>query len=122
MVQYLVWHFFDVTRGILKGWKNYLRFIFNFFSLGALLKTLFAPWHQQQWSYGKGFSFARYAEVAISNAFSRIIGAIIRIFVIIFGIIMEILVFVFGGIIFLCWLFLPVILIIGFIFSIKILF
>jgi hypothetical protein len=122
VIQYLVWHFFDVPKEIAKIWKNYLCFGFNLFSIGALLKTLFAPWHQYQWSYGRGFSFSRYAEVFISNAFSRFIGAFIRTILIIIGIAFEIIIFFLGGILFLSWLFLPAFLAGAFIFSIKLLF
>ena len=120
--QYLVWHFFDMPKELGKAWKNYLRSYFNFFSTALLLKTLFAPWHGLLWSYGRGFSFTRYAETIISNAFSRIIGAFIRIILIIFGIVAEIFIFFLGAIIFFSWLFLPAILLCGLIFGIKLLF
>jgi len=120
--QYFVWHFFDVPKELGKAWKNYLRSYFNFFSTGSLLKTLLTPWHGLMWSYGRGFSFTRYAETIISNGFSRIIGAIIRIFLIIFGFVVEVFIFILGGIVFFTWLFLPVLLVVGFVFSIKLLF
>jgi hypothetical protein len=120
--QYLVWHFFDMPKELGKAWKNYLRSYFNFFSTGSLLKTLLTPWHGLMWSYGMGFSFTRYAETIISNGFSRIIGAIIRIFLIIFGFVVEVFIFILGGIVFFTWLFLPVLLVVGFVFSIKLLF
>jgi hypothetical protein len=120
--QYLVWHFFDMPKELGKAWKNYLRSYFNFFSTGSLLKTLLTPWHGLMWSYGRGFSFTRYAETIISNGFSRIIGAIIRIFLIIFGFVVEVFIFILGGIVFFTWLFLPVLLVVGFVFSIKLLF
>lgn len=120
--QYFIWHFFDVPKELGKVWKNYLRSYFNFFSIGSLLKTLFAPWHGMQWSYGRGFSVTRYAEIIISNGFSRIIGGVIRIFLIIFGLVAEIFVFFLGAIIFFGWLLLPVILIFSLIIGIKLLF
>ncbi|MEA3452806.1 MAG: hypothetical protein U9Q96_00520 [Patescibacteria group bacterium] len=120
--QYLVWHFFDVPKELGKVWKDYLRSYFNFFSTGSLLKTLFAPWHGMLWSYGRGFSFTRYAETIISNGFSRIIGAIIRVFLIVFGLVVETFVFFLGAIIFFAWLLLPLILVINFAIGIKLLF
>jgi len=120
--QYFIWHFFDVPKELGKVWKNYLRSYFNFFSTGSLLKTLFAPWHGMLWSYGRGFSPTRYLETIISNGFSRIIGAMIRIFLIIFGLVAEIFIFFLGAIIFFGWLFLPIILILSFTIGIKLLF
>jgi hypothetical protein len=120
--QYFVWHFFDVPKELGKAWKNYLRSYFNFFSTGSLLKTLFNPWHGMVWSYGRGFSFTRYAQTIISNGFSRIVGAMIRIFLIIFGLVAEVFIFFIGAIVFLGWLFLPIILAYGFIIGVKLLF
>ena len=120
--QYFVWHFFDMSRELWKAWKNYLRSYFNFFSTASLLKTFFAPWHGLLWSYGRGFSFTRYAETIISNAFSRVIGAFIRIVLIIFGLAAEVFVFFLGAIVFFTWLFLPVILLCALIFGINLLF
>ena len=120
--QYFIWHFFDVPKELGKVWKNYLRSYFNFFSTGSLLKTLFAPWHGMLWSYGRGFSATRYLETMISNGFSRIIGSMIRIFLIIFGLVAEIFVFFLGAIIFFGWLLLPAILVVGFIIGIILLF
>jgi len=120
--QYFVWHFFDVPKELGKVWKDYLRSYFNFFSTGSLLKTIINPWHGLMWSYGRGFSFTRYLETAISNGFSRIIGAIIRIFLIIFGLVAEIFIFFLGAIVFFGWLFLPILLVVGLIFGIKLLF
>ncbi len=109
-----------------KSWEKRGKIIFAriliFLSTGSLLKTLLTPWHGLMWSYGRGFSFTRYAETIISNGFSRIIGAIIRIFLIIFGFVVEVFIFILGGIVFFTWLFLPVLLVVGFVFSIKLLF
>lgn len=120
--QYLVWHFFDMRKEIAKAWSNYLRFFLNFFSTPFLLKTLFAPWHGLLWSYGRGFSFSRYAETIISNLFSRTIGAIIRITLLVIGLIAEVFIFFLGAIIFLSWLFLPALLFVALVFGFKLLF
>jgi len=122
VIQFLVWHVLDVPRELLKAWKNYLRFYYEFFSIGHLLKTLLSPWHGLQWGYGRGFSPSRYFEVIVSNGFSRILGAIIRLFLIIIGIIFEIIVFLFGLTIIIIWILLPLILIAGFVFGINLLF
>ena len=121
IVQFLVWHIFDVPKEILKAWRNYLGFYGEFFSIIHLLKTLFSPWHGLQWDYGRGFSASRYFETIVSNGFSRIIVAIIRLFLIIIGIVFEIIIFIIGLLIFIIWMLLPLILIAGFAFGIKLL-
>ncbi|OGZ19079.1 MAG: hypothetical protein A2175_02030 [Candidatus Nealsonbacteria bacterium RBG_13_42_11] len=118
--QYLVWQFFDAPKNILKAWKNFLLFNLNYFSIPLLLKTLFSPWHRYKVSYGRGFDFGRYFEAFFSNLIFRILGAIIRTLLIIIGLLMEVFIVLGGLIAFFCWLVLPAILIVGFIFGIKI--
>jgi len=121
-IQYLTWHFLDVPKVLAKAWKNYLRFFLHFFSLPILVKSLFSPWHGITWSYGRGFSFKRYAETIISNGFSRIIGFCLRLVLIFFGLVIEIIVFIIGLLILFCWFFLPVIFILSIIYGINLLF
>lgn len=120
--QYLTWYFFDVPKEILKGWKNFLVFNLNYFSFFLLLKTFFSHWRQYKWSYGRGFDISRYAEAFFSNLISRILGAVMRSFLILTGIITEIFIFLIGGILFLGWIFLPVFIVFGLYFSFKFIF
>ncbi len=122
LVQYFSWHFLDVPRELLKAWKNYIRFFLHFFSLPILLKSLFSPWHGITWSYGRGFSFSRYAETIISNGFSRAIGFFLRLFLIVFGLVLELAVLIMGFLILIIWFLLPLIIIFLFIFGIRLLF
>jgi len=121
LIQYFLWYFFDVPKEILKGWKNFLVFNFNYFSIPLLLKTFFSHWRQYKWGYGRGFDFGRYLEAFFSNLISRILGAIMRIFLIFFGILTEIIIGVVGLVLFLSWLLLPVLMIAGVYFAFKIL-
>jgi hypothetical protein len=118
--QWFYWHFFDVPKKILQAWKNFLFFNLNYFSVIILLKTLFSTWRKYQWSYGKGFEATKYLEVFFSNLISRILGAIVRSFLILAGLIVEIFIILTGLLILFGWLFLPLILFFGFIFGIKI--
>lgn len=122
LVQYFSWQFFEVPKGLFRAWKNYLRFFLHFFSLPILLRSFFSPWHDITWSYGRGFSFSRYAQTFISNGFSRVIGACLRTVLILFGFVIEILVLIIGSLIFAVWLFLPLWLIFLVIYGISLLF
>src|SRR4030042_2000543 len=51
------WYFVEMPREILKAWKNFLRFNFNFFSIPLLIKTLFSYWKRYYWVRGRGFNF-----------------------------------------------------------------
>lgn len=118
--QYLIWQFFDAPKGLLLAWKNFLLFNLNYFSVPLLLKTLFSPWRKYKWSYGKGFDVKRYLEAFFSNMLSRTLGAIVRSFLIIVGLAVEIIIICFGFIVFIGWLTLPIILISGFIFGVRV--
>jgi len=122
LIQYLSWQFFDVPKKLIKVWKNFLLFNLNYFSILLLIKTLFAPWRRYKMSYGRGFDIGRYFEAFFSNLIFRILGAIIRIFLIIIGLFAEVFIILAGIIVFLGWLLGPVILIYGLIFGFKILF
>ena len=121
LCQWFAWHFSDVAKEILKGWGNFLKFNLNYFSIPLLFKTLFSYWRRYRWSYGRGFNIARYLEAFFSNLISRILGAIIRSFLIIIGLIVEIFLFLTGLIIFLAWLLLPFLLIGGIFYGFKLL-
>lgn len=120
--QYLEWQFVDAPRGILKAWKNVLKFNLNYWSVLLLLKTFFSHWRRYEYSYGKGFDFKRYFEVFTFNMISRVIGGILRSFLIIFGLVSEVFIFFAGFIVILFWLALPAFLILGYFYGAKFLF
>jgi len=114
-----VWHFNEMPRFLLGVWKNYILFALNYFSLPILLKSLFAPWRRYRWSYPKGFNIGEFFGTLISNIFSRIIGAIMRIVLILVGFLLQIFVVLLGAIILLFWILLPFLIIAGLIFVIT---
>ena len=122
IIQYLVWHFFDLPKEILKAWKNFLLFNLNYFSVFLLLKTFFSHWRKYQWSYGRGFDLKIYLETFFSNFVSRILGAIIRSFLIVIGLLVELFIFLAGLFVFVFWLFLPFLIIASLVISIKFVF
>lgn len=118
---YIEWHFLDVAKGILKAWRNFLLFNLNYFSVPLLLKTFFSPWRKYKESYGRGLDIKKYFEAFASNMISRVLGAIVRSFLIIIGIAFEIFILFAGLIVFLAWIILPLLLIGGLYYGIKIL-
>ena len=120
-LQALIWQFFDVPKEILKGWRNFLLFNLNYFSVPILLRTFISPWHRYSYSYGKIFEVWKNIQVFVFNVMSRVIGAILRSVFIIIGILAEILIILIGIIILLGWLALPFFLFFGLIFGIKLL-
>lgn len=121
LLRYLKWHFIDASREILKGWGNILWFNLNYFSVLALLQTFFSPWRKIAWSYGRGFDIGRYLYVFASNLISRILGAFVRSFLIGAGLIGEIFFFAIGLVVFLLWLALPALIVLGFFYGLTLL-
>jgi hypothetical protein len=122
VLQYLQWHFIDQARGVFRAWKNFLKFGLNYFSIPLLLKTFCATWRRCRYSYPKSFDFKEYLDAFTFNAVSRAMGMIMRIILIIVGAISEFFIFLAGLVIFLLWLFLPILVIIGLISGIKLAF
>lgn len=122
LIQYLVWHFIDSPKAILKGWNNFLLFNLNYFSIPTLLRTFFSHWRKYYSPYGRTFSPTKWFESFVFNMFSRIIGAILRTVFIIIGLSLEIFIIAAGLIVFLGWLILPFSLIFGFFFGLKLIF
>jgi hypothetical protein len=121
-LKYLSWHCLKKPKQILMVIKNFLAFGAYFFSAKELLFSLFAPWKRQIEDYGKGFDFEVYFRVFSGNLISRVIGCIVRIIFLIAFLIFEIIVFILGIISLIIWFFLPLILIAGFAYGIKLIF
>lgn len=115
-IEWLCWHFIESPVFLLGIWKNYIIFALNYFSLPVLLKSLFSPWRRYRWNYPRGFDIGEFFSTVVSNFFSRIIGAIVRIVLIIVGVIFQIFVVLAGLIIFLFWILVPFIIILGILF------
>jgi len=111
--KFIEWYFFEHPQRIIRGWKNLLKFNLEYFSIPLLLKTLFSPWKRYRWSYGRGFDLRRYLEAFVSNAISRGLGAILRIFLIIIGIGVEFLLLIGGIIGLILWFIWPIVLVAG---------
>ena len=109
MLAYLIWHY---TRGLTDFfgiWGNYLAFFWYYFSVKFLFRTLISPWHRDvTFSDWRGLHPLLFLQKMLNNIFSRLMGMIVRTFVIIFGLLVEMVTLMAGAIIFLCWIFLPV--------------
>ena len=108
-----MWHFWEIPKSLFDIWKNYITFATNYFSLSLLLSTLFSPWRRNAWRFPKIFDIQEYANVVISNVFSRIIGFILRIVLIITGAIFQVIVLIAGILVIIFWLLIPFIIIFG---------
>jgi hypothetical protein len=119
--QIIVWWISETPRKIISAWKNFLRFNFNYFSVGVLLRTLFSPWRRYEVYRGRGFNVGKYIEAFISNLIFRLLGAFLRSILILAGLVAEIFVALAGAATFLFWIFLPFIAVGSFFFGVRLL-
>ena len=109
----ITWLYFDVPRNILKAWRNFLLFNLQYFSIPLLLKTFFSHWRRYQSYYPRGLDIKRYFEVFVSNLISRILGGILRSVLILVGLLIELFILFAGLVVFLGWLALPFLAVLG---------
>lgn len=107
------------------GWKQRLMMLrerlastADYFSIDLLLKTLFSPYRQISAGQVRG-SINVQAQAFFDRLLSRIIGAIVRSFMIIFGTVSMLLYVTIGGFFLLFWGVVPLLPIIGVIFFIA---
>ena len=120
-LRYFKWHFIDAARDILQGWGNILWFNLNYFSVLELSRTFLSPWKGVTWQRKRGFSIGDFFYILASNLVSRILGAIMRTFLIAAGLIGEIFLLGAGFIVFVFWLLLPFFILLGFFYGITLL-
>lgn len=112
-MRFLVWYYFEMVKAIGAEWEKRLLYNLNYFSVPDLLKTLFSPWHKYYSPYRRFFEVWENFQSLVFNSTSRILGAIVRIFLILAGIISEIFIFLAGLAVILVWIFFPPLLIFG---------
>lgn len=119
--QIVVWWISETPGRIIAAWKNFLRFNFNYFSVGLLLRTLFSPWRKYEVYRERGFNVGKFIESLISNLIFRLLGAFLRSILIFAGLVTEIFVALAGVAAFILWIFLPFIVVGSFLFGVRLL-
>lgn len=105
---YVVWHYGVAWLDIVRIWRNFLWFFYNFFSIPLLFKTLLSPFERLREDYGRDFEPGQFIAALVVNVIMRLIGAALRLFIIAVGIIVLGATFVGGIAFFLLWVILPV--------------
>lgn len=120
--EYLWWHYTLAWRDLGAIWGNYLWFIYHFFSIPVLIRTLFSPWKRLGESYPERFNLGATLATFFINSLMRLIGGVIRLALLIFGFAVYLLVILLGVITFVLWLVLPLIIILALILGLALLF
>lgn len=111
LLGYLGWHYSKALYSLTNVWKNFFIFISDFFSINLLLKNFFAPWKRMAENYPKIFELKKYIFTFIANTIVRIVGIIMRTFLILLSLICFLLLFFLYPFCLIIWLFLPLIVI-----------
>lgn len=118
----IVWHFSTAARGFAKAWRNFLVFNLRYFPVAELFRTLFSHWKRSVERYSRGLDIGAWARTFLGNMISRVIGAVVRLVIIIVGLVVEVFIFFAGLFMVLIWIFLPVLVLLGFFAGIGLLF
>ncbi|MGV9001503.1 MAG: hypothetical protein ACOH18_00905 [Candidatus Saccharimonadaceae bacterium] len=105
-------------RGWVSQWRRIAeRFVLTleFFSIGQLLGSMFAPFRQISANGGNDGSFASAMRAFVDRLISRLIGGFVRFFTILFGLVVIALQALYELVIMIVWWFLPLFPIAGFI-------
>ncbi len=112
LVGMLSWWYGDGWRQRVHMIRSRLAVSSDYFSLGLLIMTLFAPYRQIS-AGGVSGSFAVQVRAFFDRSISRLVGAFIRTFVLLFGCIVILFQALFGGIVLLLWMIIPAFPVIG---------
>lgn len=104
---YTYWHYTNAVIAMAGIVRNILIFLWRFFSIPDLLKTLVSPWQRLQESYGDGFDIQEKLTALVVNTIMRLVGAVVRLAVISFGVVVLLLASGAAVASFIVWLFLP---------------
>ncbi|MEK7478056.1 MAG: hypothetical protein AAB645_01655 [Patescibacteria group bacterium] len=117
-LSYWWWHYTLALFDLVRNYFNFVGWLKNFFSLGLLVRTIFAPWRRMGEKYGSIFDAEQFFGALIVNTLMRLVGSVIKSAIIVFGLLVIFLsVFIFLATLIL-WLAAPIIIIFLFIFGI----
>lgn len=78
ILHYVRWQFVDGPRWLLRFAWTLQRILWRFFSVGLMLRTLFAHWHRDALAYQPG-GLGELIKTFVMNQISRMIGFLIRV-------------------------------------------
>lgn len=117
---FIFWYYNQAVHNLLEIWKNFLHFVWHFFSIVEMFKTILSPWRRdvaiKNW---RGFHPQKSLELLIGNIISRVMGAVTRSFVILFGLLILFFVLTFGLEILMLWVSAPILLLIVIYYSLN---
>ena len=117
-----IWHYTRAFKELFTVWVNILWFVVHFFSIPQLVKSWFAPYKRITEQRHRRFDLEDIAGYIIINTLSRIVGAVMRTILIGLGLLFLTLMIAFGVVVYLLWIFLPIIILATLVVGVSILF
>jgi len=108
-ISYLLWHYTTAWTDLLRLYKNFSWFLWNFFSIRILFETLFSPWHRIK-EHAEKDTGGLLGSI-ILNLILRLIGFFARAATIVWGILALVLFSILFSVFFVLWAFLPILII-----------
>jgi hypothetical protein len=112
---YLYWHYAKATRQIWRQAGIFSWFLWHFFSVGLLTKTLFSPWWREGEAvhlsfFGGPAKWGEFVSSVVVNSIITIFGVIVRGIVISIGLVAQVLLWFLACLFFILWSILPALL------------
>ncbi len=111
--EYIAWAYGEGVKEFWRAWTNAHWFVYRFFSVPLMVRTLFQPFRRMQEGYGQGFDVERWLETFVMNMITRAIGFLVRASLLLFALVVELGAFAFGAAAFILFLGAPVIIPLG---------
>lgn len=106
--QIIPWIYGDGKSEFLKAWFNIHWFLYHFFSIAILTRTLFRPFHRMKEGYGRGFHPEKFFEALITNIVMRFVGFFARGVIILAALAVQLFILGIGSLLFLIFLTTPI--------------
>lgn len=106
---YFSWHYSRAFVDMFHIWMNFLWFVYNFFSISALIETFFDPWKRMGESYPKGLDIPGVISTFVVNALMRIVGIMVRLIVLGIGLAFAVVIFAAGIVVGILWALMPIV-------------
>jgi len=105
------WHYTVAYKEVLGLCQNFIWFTLHLFSVKDLSKTLFYPWQRLGERYQGGFDISAWFSTFVINTLMRLVGFLVRLFVIIVGLFCTFIVCVLSVVLIVVWTLIPILLV-----------
>src|SRR3989338_5402779 len=105
--EYIAWHYGRAFTEILDLGRDFLWFGWNVFSVSLLSQSLVSPFYRIQEGYKNWTDFEALGETIVANTVSRVVGFLLRLFMLILGAFFELFILATLSIVLISWMVLP---------------